>query len=117
MLPNQEALDIYRTADVIFDQCLIGFHGYFALEAMALGKPVMCYIRKPEEYLLHPDECPIINTHVDTLKDDLRRLVSSRHELELIGQRGRLYVEQHFSREAFAGRLHETYLDLGILKK
>ena len=117
MLPNHEALDIYRTADVIFDQCLIGFHGYFALEAMALGKPVMCYIRKPEEYLLHPGECPIINTHVDTLKDDLRRLVSSRHELELIGQRGRLYVEQHFSREAFAGRLHEAYLDLGILKK
>jgi hypothetical protein len=116
-LPNHEALEVYRTADVIFDQCLIGFHGYFALEAMALGKPVMCYIRKPAEYLLHPEECPIINTHVDTLKEDLRRLISSRNELELIGQRGRLYVEHHFSREAFAGRLHEAYLDLGILKK
>jgi hypothetical protein len=116
-LPNHEALEVYRTADVIFDQCLIGFHGYFALEAMALGKPVMCYIRKPAEYLLHPEECPIINTHVDTLKEDLRKLISSRHELEQIGQRGRQYVERHFSREAFAGRLHEAYLDLGILKK
>jgi hypothetical protein len=116
-LPNHEALQVYRTADVIFDQCLIGFHGYFALEAMALGKPVMCYIRKPLEYLLHPEECPIINTHVDTLKEDLRRLASSRDELKLIGLRSRQYVEQYFSQEAFASRLHEAYLDLGILKR
>ncbi len=116
-LPNHEALEVYRTADLIFDQCLIGFHGYFALEAMALGKAVMCYIRKPEEYLLEPQECPIINTHVDTLKEDLRRLVSSRDELELIGLRGRQYVQRNYSREAFAGRLQRAYLDLGILKK
>ena len=116
-LTNDEALEVYRTADVIFDQCLIGFHGYFALEAMALGKAVMCYIRKPDEYLLYPQECPIINTHVDTLQEDLRRLVSSREELDSIGQRGRQYVERHYSREAFADRLRRAYLDIGILKK
>ena len=114
-LPNHEALEVYRTADVIFDQCLIGFHGYFALEAMALGKAVMCYIRKPEEYLLYPQECPIINTNVDTLQEDLRRLAASREELETIGRRGRQYVERHYSREAFAGRLRRAYIDLGIL--
>lgn len=113
-LPNHEALAVYRTADVIFDQCLIGFHGYFALEAMALGKPVMCYIRKPEQYLLEPQECPIINTHVDTLRDDLRRLVLTRDQLAGIGQRGRAYVERHYSRAAFAGRLQRAYQDLGI---
>jgi hypothetical protein len=113
-LPNHEALAIYQTADIIFDQCLIGFHGYFALEAMALGKPVMCYIRKPEEYLLKPLECPIINTHVDTLRDDLRRLAMNRAQLAEIGQRGRNYVERYYSRAAFAGRLHRAYLDLGF---
>lgn len=113
-LTNHEALAVYRTADVIFDQCLIGFHGYFALEAMALGKPVMCYIRKPEEYLLAPQECPIINTHIETLRDDLRRLVQSRDQLVEIGQRGRKYVEQHYSRLAFANRLQRAYQDLGI---
>jgi hypothetical protein len=113
-LPNHEAVAVYRTADVIFDQCLIGFHGYFALEAMALGKPVMCYIRKSEQYLLEPQECPIINTHVDTLRDDLRRLVLMRDQLAGIGQRGRAYVERHYSRAAFAGRLQRVYQDLGI---
>lgn len=113
-IPNEQALGIYRSADVIFDQCLIGFHGYFALEAMALGKPVMCFIREPDRYLLHADECPIINTHVNTLREDLRRLVDRRAELEDIGRRGRLYIERHFSLEAFSGRLQRAYRDLGI---
>lgn len=115
-VPNQQALAIYRSADVIFDQCLIGFHGYFALEAMALGKPVMCFIRKPEKYILHPEECPIINTHVETLKEDLRSLVEHRSELEAIGRQGRRYIEKYFSLEAFAERLQRAYRDLGIVK-
>ena len=111
---NDEALQIYRTADLIFDQCVMGNYGYFALEAMALGKPVMCYIRGPERYLLHPEECPIINTHVSTLKEDLRLLVTNHRELEQIGRHGRRYVEKHFSLEAFARRLGRAYQNLGI---
>jgi hypothetical protein len=115
-VPNREALTLYRSADLIFDQCLMGNFGYFALEAMALGKPVMCFIRHPELYLLHPDECPIINTHVSTLRDDLRAIIFRRHELESIGRRGRSYVERYFSLNAFALRLSAAYKDYGIMK-
>jgi len=113
-VPNATALDIYRSADVVFDQCLIGFHGYFALEAMALGKPVMCFIRKPAEYLLAPDECPIINVTPATLKDVLRGLSARRHELDDIGRRGRSYIERHFTPSAFAARLGRAYRELGV---
>lgn len=112
---NAEALSVYRSADVIFDQCMIGFHGYFALEAMALGKPVMCFIRKPETYLLAAAECPIINTTTRTLKNDLRALVHDRANLEQLGRQGRNYVEKHYSMEAFAKRLANAYSDLGVL--
>jgi hypothetical protein len=112
--PNSHAIEIYRSADVIFDQCLVGFHGYFALEGMALGKPVMCFIRKPDQYLLAPDECPIINVHADTLKADLRRLVANRSELCELGRRGRRYIEDHYTPEAFAGRLRRAYEKLGV---
>jgi len=113
-VPNEQALEIYRSADVVFDQCLIGFHGYFALEAMALGKPVMCFIRKPDKYLLHPEECPIIRTHVDTVKADLIDLVTNRQYLETIGRQGRNYIEKYYTMEAFARRLTVAYKDLGI---
>ena len=113
-IPNEKALDIYRSADVVFDQCLVGFHGYFAIEAMAIGKPVMCFIRKPSGYLLRPDECPLINTHESTLKDDIRRLVKNREQLRDIGMRGRKYIEKHFTMEAFAQRLKRAYEELGV---
>ena len=113
-LPNSEALKIYRTADIIFDQCLIGFHGYFALEGMAMGKPVMCYIRKPQEYLLNPEECPIINTHIDTLEQDIEELVNDRDRLRKIGIKSRQYIEKYFTLDAFADRLKKAYQDLGV---
>jgi len=113
-VPNARALEIYRTADIIFDQCLVGFHGYFALEGMALGKPVMCFIRRPDLYLLHPEQCPLLNIRVDTLKEDLRRLVHDRQALNETGRRGRRYIEEHFSLEAFALRLDRAYRDLGV---
>jgi glycosyltransferase involved in cell wall biosynthesis len=115
-VPNEKALDIYRSADIIFDQCLIGFHGYFALEGMAMGKPVMCFIRKPEEYLLHPEQCPIINTHLNTLKEDIRYFVDNREQLTDIGMKSRQYIEKYYTLEAFAGRLKRAYEELGVLK-
>jgi hypothetical protein len=109
-LDNQSALKIYQSADVIFDQCLIGFHGYFALEAMALGKPVMCFVRDRSRYLLNPRECPIIDTNPETVTDDLRRLyVSDVRELQAVGLRSEEYVRRHFSVETFSTRLSEFY--------
>ena len=113
-VPNVRALELYRSADVIFDQCLMGNYGYLALEGMALGKPVMCFIREPAQYLLKPDECPIINTHIATLKEDLRRLVRGRAHLPEIGRRSRRYVETYFSLPAFADRLATAYARLGV---
>lgn len=113
-MPNVEALEVYRSADIIFDQCVMGNYGYFALEGLAMGKPVMCFIREPEKYLLHPKECPIINTHIDSLKEDIRYQYNHREDLHEIGMRGRQYIERHFTLEAFAKRLGTTYEHLGV---
>lgn len=111
---NEEALEIYRRADLVFDQCLIGCHGFFALECLAMGKPVMCFIRKPQEYLLSPKECPIINTTVKSLEQDLRWWVNHRDELHDIGVKGRQYMEKYFTPKAFATRLKRVYEELGV---
>jgi glycosyltransferase involved in cell wall biosynthesis len=108
-VPNREALEIYRTADIVFDQCLIGFHGYFALEALAMGKPVMVFIRDPQRYLLHPEECPFINTPAPRVEAVLRELVLDRPRLRALGRQGRRYIEKHFTLEAFAARLRRAY--------
>ncbi len=112
-VPNAEAMKIYRTADIVFDQCLVGFHGYFALEAMALGKPVMVFIRKPE-YLIDAANCPLINVTPETIADSLRGFLVNRADLALIGKKSRQYVERHYGLAAFAERLKHAYEDAGV---
>jgi glycosyltransferase involved in cell wall biosynthesis len=114
-VPNREALELYRAADIVFDQCLIGFHGYVAIEAMALGKPVIAYIRKPEKYLLDDEKCPIINCKPDQIVSVLRELIGNRKRLHELGAAGRRYVEEYFSVEAFSQRLRRAYAELGVI--
>ena len=43
-LDHREAFERYRRADVIVDQLNAGWYGVFAIEAMALGKPVVTFL-------------------------------------------------------------------------
>src|SRR5205823_14039098 len=44
-VPHDEARERYARADVVVDQLNAGWHGIFAVEAMALGKPVVTYLK------------------------------------------------------------------------
>ena len=43
-LRHDEAFDRYRAADIVVDQLNAGWYGLFAIEAMALGKPVVTFL-------------------------------------------------------------------------
>jgi hypothetical protein len=113
-LSNEEALKLYQQADVLFDQCLIGFHGYTAQEGMALGKPVICYIRDPERYLLDSEACPILSANPEQLEDTLRDLANDRMRVHQLGAAGRRYIEQRHTPIHFAARLHQAYKQLNV---
>jgi hypothetical protein len=113
-ITNSEALKNYRAADAIFDQCLIGFHGYFALEGMALGKPVMSFIRDPSNDLLVPQECPIINTSIRTIRSDIASLYKNREELGIVGRKGREYIEKYYTLNAVSKRMSLIYEEIGL---
>src|ERR1700730_2509917 len=40
---HTEARQRYAAADIIVDQLKVGWYGVFAIEAMAMGKPVVCF--------------------------------------------------------------------------
>ena len=108
-MSNQEAKKIYEKADIIADQFIGGAYAQFAIEGMALGKPVMCYLRE-DLYRHHPEwnECPIVNTNPDNIVEQLINLITDsklRHEL---GQRGPGYVKKYHSLEA-VGEMEDKY--------
>ncbi|MEX0599841.1 MAG: hypothetical protein WD205_04295, partial [Rhodothermales bacterium] len=71
---HQEAMAIYQQADIVVDQLLIGSHGLFAAECMAMGKPVICWIT---EYMQerYPASLPIVSANPDTLREKLQALL------------------------------------------
>jgi glycosyltransferase involved in cell wall biosynthesis len=92
-LSNTEAMDLYKTADLIVDQLCGGAHGVFACEAMALGKPVICYIL-PELVEGYPEGFPIINANPDTIESVLEEWLCSPARLYEIGKQSRAYAER-----------------------
>ncbi|MGL1521380.1 glycosyltransferase, partial [Vibrio parahaemolyticus] len=86
---------------VVADQFVAGFHGYTALEAMAMAKPVLCFLRS-DKMMIDPATCPIINTRPDEIYNVLKRCLRGELDLNGIGNAGRRYVETHYSLQAVA---------------
>ncbi len=91
---QDEAIEIYKKADIIIDQISVGAYGVFAIECMALGKPVLSYISDEVRNSL-PDTCPIQNIEPDTIYDVLYELSSNSILRRDLGIQGRHYVEEY----------------------
>ncbi|MBU5211735.1 glycosyltransferase [Bacillus oleronius] len=93
-LSHQKAMSIYKKADLIIDQLHIGSYGLFAVETMAMEKPVICWISDfmKEKY---PKDLPIIIANPDTIKDTIEYALKNADMLLEIGKQGRDYVEKY----------------------
>jgi glycosyltransferase involved in cell wall biosynthesis len=112
---HDQALERYRQADIFVDQFNAGWHGVFAIEGMALGKPVVGFIRdEPREQTERAFgvELPIVSATKDELAARLAPLVESVEERRRLGEAGRRYVEQVHDAERIADRLLEIYAAL-----
>ncbi|MDQ5820418.1 MAG: hypothetical protein M3540_03155 [Actinomycetota bacterium] len=114
-LHHVEARERYRAADIVVDQLNAGWYGLFAIEAMALGKPVLTFlhdeaVRRTEEAFGVP--VPIVRTTKETLSEDLRPLVDSAEERRRVGAASRAYVERVHNIDQVADRLLAIYTAL-----
>jgi len=111
-LHHDEAFERYRTADVVVDQLNAGWYGLFAIEAMALGKPVVTFLH--EEAVRRSETAfgtrvPIVSASADTLREALRPLVADAARRREIGAASRAYVERVHDLERVADRLLALY--------
>jgi hypothetical protein len=111
-VPHAEARARYEGADIVVEQLNAGWHGVFGLEAMALGKPVVTYLK--DDVVLRTEEAfgvrvPIVSATKDTLADRLRPLVESPAERRRIGAESRAYVERVHDIDKVADRLLDLY--------
>ena len=113
-IPYEEALKIYQQADLIIDQTLVGWYGGFAVEAMAMGKPVACYIRESDLDCLTPamrSQIPLIRIDPLNIEAALERAIKQRRQWRHWGQLSRDYVLRWHHPRRLAGAMVRAYRD------
>jgi len=114
-VPHDEARERYARADIVVDQLNAGWHGVFALEAMALGKPVVSHL-KPDVVERSAEafgvKVPIVPTTAETLARDLEPLIAQPALRKELGAKSRAYVERVHDIDRVADRLLDIYRSL-----
>ncbi|MCW0190485.1 MAG: hypothetical protein OJJ55_04225 [Rhodococcus sp.] len=111
---HERAMQMYREADFVIDQLLYGWYGGFAVEVMAMGKPVGAYIREEDLHFVPQAmvaDLPVIRLHGDTLTTDLEAAILERDRWPEIGTRSRRFVEKWHDPVRIAHALARIYRD------
>lgn len=119
-MSNDQVLAAMTEVDVVVDQLIVGWYALFAIEAMSMGKPVLCHLRPDllsfytAAGLLEKDEIPILPATWDTVKESLRWCALNRDALPDIGRRSQDFVRRHHSLTAIGAVFDEVNRDLGV---
>ena len=117
---NNEVLNAIKNADLVADQFIIGWYAMFAIEAMALGKPVLCYLRPDlvklyeDSLLVSQNEIPIVNCSVDTIYEQIKLLYNDRSLINEIGKKSREFVVSHHSLDAIGKQFSKINQSIGL---
>jgi glycosyltransferase involved in cell wall biosynthesis len=111
-LPHDEAFERFRNADIVVDQLNAGWYGVFAIECLALGKPVATFlheaaVRRTED--TYGVKVPLVPVTAETLREQLRPLVADAALRRSIGAASRAYAERLHDIDVIAGQLIEIY--------
>ncbi len=94
---HQQARKLYESIDLLVDQLLCGWYGGLAVEVMALGKPVLVYLREDDLRFIPSDmreNLPFVQVNPDTIEAGLKKMLEMpRDELVALGKSSRSYVE------------------------
>lgn len=111
---HEKAVELYKEADIILDQILCGSYGLLSVETMALGKPVVTFVR--DDLLTKFTEVPpVVNANPQTIYETVKGLLDAPESWQEIGQKGRNYVETYHDSKVVAEQIKGIYQTLPAL--
>jgi glycosyltransferase involved in cell wall biosynthesis len=112
-LSNEEARRRYEEVDVMIDQLHAGWYGGLAVELMAMGRPVMVYIREEDLEFIPADmkeDLPVIRVTPNSLKVDIKNVLAmTRENIIELGVRSRRFVEKWHDPLRIAADIKKDY--------
>ncbi len=116
-VPSNEMRYHQVQADIVVDQLIYGGVGSTTLECLALGKPVICYLRPSWNHFLtslFPEwsDCPVISATPDTIYAELRKLVVDDDYRSQVAARSRDFALEFLDVKKNAIELENVLLSL-----
>jgi glycosyltransferase involved in cell wall biosynthesis len=108
-MSREDVVNELKQADIFIDQIVLGSYGMASCEAMAFGKPVLCFIMDEVFENGLPVDCPIVNSNTNTLKNNLIRLLDDANLRNEIGQQSRLFAEKYHDSDKIAHQLVQIF--------
>jgi hypothetical protein len=108
-VPLQEFEFHLKTSNVYIDQLIWGWYGIAAIQAMALGIPVVSFLG--EIQLSNSVDVPIINTTVNTLEQTLENILNGKIDLKEKGRQSQDFYKEYHHPHKVARQLLRTYLN------
>jgi hypothetical protein len=110
-MSHATVLETLQRADLVLDQLTLGHYGVFAVEAMSLGKPTICFLL-PEVLDAYPPELPIINANPDTVGDVLDAWLANGAGRHQAGRASRAFAETTHDYRVVAQHFVDLYRQL-----
>jgi glycosyltransferase involved in cell wall biosynthesis len=100
-IDSSQMIQYQSQADIVVDQLIYGHWGSTGIEAMALGKVLVCYVRPSwKEFFLEKfpeyDGLPVVQATRDSVYQELRGLIEDESERVRLGLAARKFAEQHY---------------------
>lgn len=112
---HEELKKRYTQCDIFIDQILGGWYGTASIEAMAIGRPTVCFIRESYfEHINYGEHIPIINATPETLYNILDDLLNNKNTLKDIGLKSRKFVENIHGSIPVTEKLVGIYNDIHL---
>jgi len=112
-ITHKELKQRYLICDIFIDGIVGGWYGTAAIEAMALGRPVICFYRESYyQYIDYGDKIPMINANIYTIYETLKQIVENREMLKEAGIKSRQFVEEVHDVKKITAQLIEAYKQL-----
>lgn len=116
-VPSNQMRFYQAQADIIVEQLRYGWWGSTGVETMALGKPVICYLRSSWKKLFldtfpEYDTLPIVEADAANIYSVLRNLVIDEKARAIAGEESRKFAERHFNPAENAEALERYLLTL-----
>jgi len=112
-LSREDAQKKYQEIDLFIDQLVIGWYGVVSLEVMALGKPIICFIKGRGLRFVPPQmlaDLPIINADESSLEEKLIGILQmSLGERQTLADRGLAYLKKWHDPRMIAQRVVRDY--------